>query len=105
MIMKKLTLVISGSVLFIFLYEYIGRSEMNKVSKIVTEKPQIFQVHKTSEMEREEFVSRIKGMSAEEMEIVADLIPIDICMKRIEKELEKAKLFKEAIKEATKILD
>ena len=103
--MKKLTLVLSGSVLFIFLYEYIGRSEMNKVSKIVTEKPQIFQVHKTSEMEREEFVSRIKGMSAEEMEIVADLIPIDICMKRIEKELEKAKLFKEAIKEATKILD
>ena len=78
---------------------------MNKVSKIVTEKPQISQVHKTSEMEREEFVSRIKGMSEEEMEIVADLIPIDICMKRIEKELEKAKLFKEAIKEATKILD
>lgn len=103
--MKRLTLVLSGSVLFIFLYEYIGRSEMNKVSKIVTEKSQVSQVYKTSEMEREEFVSRIKGMSAEEMEIVADLIPIDICMKRIEKELEKAKLFKEAIKEATKILD
>ena len=78
---------------------------MNKVSKIVTEKHQVSQVYKTSEMEREEFVSRIKGMSTEEMEIVADLIPIDICMKRIEKELEKAKLFKEAIKEATKILD
>lgn len=103
--MKRLTLVLSGSVLFIFLYEYIGRSEMNKVSKIVTEKSQVSQVYKTSEMEREEFVSRIKGMSTEEMEIVADLIPIDICMKRIEKELEKAKLFKEAIKEATKILD
>ena len=103
--MKRLALVLSGSVLFIFLYEYIGRSEMNKVSKIVTEKPQVSQVYKTSEMEREEFVSRIKGMSTEEMEIVADLIPIDICMKRIEKELEKAKLFKDAIKEATKILD
>ena len=49
---------------------------------------------------REEFISRIKGMSQEELEIVADLLPIEMCFNRIKKELDKSKQFEASIKAA-----
>ena len=40
---------------------------------------------------REELINVIKAMSDEELEIVVDYIPVELCLKKIEKELTKAK--------------
>lgn len=43
---------------------------------------------------------RILGMSQEELELVADTIPIELCLKRIHKELDRAKNFESLVKNA-----
>ena len=53
---------------------------------------------KMNKFEEEEFVNRIKGMSREELEIVADILPIELCMARIQKELDKAKRVEDYIR-------
>ena len=40
---------------------------------------------------REELINVIKAMSDEELEIVVDYIPVELCLKKIDKELTKAK--------------
>lgn len=50
-----------------------------------------------SEMETKELIARINGMSKEELEVVADHIPVELCYNRIGKELKKAKMLDEAI--------
>lgn len=47
-----------------------------------------------------ELTSRFKGMGDAELELFVDLLPVDICMRRIKKELDKAKEFEAAIKSA-----
>ena len=56
-------------------------------------------------LEKEEFISRIKGLDDEEMELVADLIPIDLCMKRLEKELDKLKSLENFVASTSKLLE
>lgn len=56
-------------------------------------------------LEKEEFISRIKGLDDEEMELVADLIPIDLCMKRLEKELDKLKSLENWVESTSKLLE
>lgn len=56
-------------------------------------------------LEKEEFVSRIKGLDNEEMELVADLIPIELCMKRLEKELDKLKSLENFVASTSKLLE
>ena len=51
-----------------------------------------------TKFEEEEFVNRIKGMSRQELEIVADILPIELCMARIQKELDKAKRVEDYIR-------
>lgn len=53
---------------------------------------------KMTKFEEEEFVNRIKGMSRQELEIVADILPIELCMARIQKELDKAKRVEDYIR-------
>ena len=38
-----------------------------------------------------ELANRVKAMTPEELEIVVDNIPVELCMKRIQKELDRAK--------------
>lgn len=56
-------------------------------------------------LEKEEFISRIKGLDDEEMELVVDLIPIDLCMKRLEKELDKLKSLENFVASTSKLLE
>lgn len=56
-------------------------------------------------LEKEEFISRIKGLDNEEMELVADLIPIELCMKRLEKELDKLKSLENWVESTSKLLE
>ena len=56
-------------------------------------------------LEKEEFISRIKGLDDEEMELVADLIPIELCMKRLEKELDKLKSLENWVGSTSKLLE
>ena len=51
-------------------------------------------------MEKEEFIDRIKGMSQEELELVVEIIPVDMCMARVNKELDRLKTFENSVKSA-----
>ena len=51
-------------------------------------------------MEKEEFIERIKGMSQEELELVVEIIPVDMCMTRVNKELDRLKAFENSVKSA-----
>lgn len=54
---------------------------------------------------REELISRIKGFDEEEMELVVNLIPVDLCLKRIGKELDKLKSVENWMDKASKMLE
>ena len=54
---------------------------------------------------REELISRIKGLDEEEMELVVNLIPVDLCLKRIGKELNKLKSVENWVDKASKMLE
>ena len=43
---------------------------------------------------------RIKSMSHEELVVVAETIPVELCLERMHNELEKAKELKEKIEDA-----
>ena len=49
------------------------------------------------ELEKEEFINRVKGMSKEEMELFAEYVPVEICYNRIGRELKKNKYKLDAI--------
>ena len=51
-------------------------------------------------MEKEEFIERIKGMSQEELELVVEIIPVDMCMARVNTELDRLKAFENSVKSA-----
>lgn len=51
-------------------------------------------------MEKEEFIERIKGMSQEELELVVEIIPVDMCIARVNKELDRLKAFENSVKSA-----
>lgn len=54
-----------------------------------------------NDAERKELTDRFKAMSADELELFMDLVPVELCINRIQKELDKAKAFESAIKAAT----
>lgn len=57
-----------------------------------------------AKLHAEELANRVRAMKREEMELVLDNIPIELCFQRIEKELAKNKAFVEAINNAMDIL-
>lgn len=50
--------------------------------------------------EREALIERINGMSEEQLRVVAEVIPVELCMERISSELAKAKQFEQTVKAA-----
>ena len=44
--------------------------------------------------EVEKYRGIIKGMSVEELDLIADMLPVEVCHNRIGRELQKAKAFK-----------
>lgn len=55
---------------------------------------------KMKDSERRELIERVKAMSDEELQLVSEIIPVDLCLKRIDAELQKAKQFEKSIKSA-----
>ena len=53
-----------------------------------------------TEREARELKDRIKSMSHEELVVVAETIPVELCLERMHNELEKAKELKEKIEDA-----
>ena len=51
-----------------------------------------------SELEKQEIISRVNAMSREEKELVASVIPVDICQNRIASEIERLLALEEKVK-------
>ena len=51
----------------------------------------------------EELTNRVKGMSDEELEIVVENIPVDLCLKRINDEIEKGRALRKYVTDAMKL--
>lgn len=57
-----------------------------------------------TQQEVEALIDIVRAMDVEELEIVANNIPIELCFQRVEREIKKYKAFAEASKEALDIL-
>ena len=53
-----------------------------------------------SNAELEKFKQIIGAMTKEELTIIADIIPVELCQNRVTRELKKAKEFRESIVQA-----
>ena len=60
---------------------------------------------KMLEADRAKLAEMIRGISEEEMMVVLENIPAELCVKRIELELKKARAFGNAVKKAFRILE
>ena len=114
---RKVSLAVGGSVLLIFICGFSNkrRRKMKKVEmerakinidqatnalKTITEAVKDKGENTMTRMEKEEFIERIKGMSQEELELVVEIIPVDMCMTRVNKELDRLKAFENSVKSA-----
>lgn len=70
-------------------------TEMKKIEK-TNNKQQLG----LNENEKKELTNRFKAMSRDDLELFMDLVPVEFCLNRIQKELDKAKLFEDSIKNA-----
>ena len=70
------------------------RTESGDGAKITVSKVEL------SPQEKRELTNRFGGMSRDEMEFILDLIPVELCLRRIENELNRAKAFEDHIKMA-----
>lgn len=78
--------------------------EQKVVNKDVKEQPKMKTELKKNpsmtHMEKEELSRRVKAMSKEELEIVVNSIPVELCLMRIEREFDKLKAFEDSVKSA-----
>lgn len=78
--------------------------EQKLVNKVVKEQPKMkTEVKKNpsmTHMEKEELTRRVKAMSREELEVVLDNIPIELCLMKIEREFDRLKAFEDSVKTA-----
>lgn len=51
-----------------------------------------------SELEKQEIISRVNAMSREEKELVASVIPVDICQNRVTAEIERLLTLEKKVK-------
>lgn len=73
----------------------MGEEKVLKISK-----PTMDKKSGMTNAERDEFIRRIKGMSIEEKALAMEYMPVELCLDRIAKELERAKTMEERIKSA-----
>ena len=78
--------------------------EQKLVNKEVKEQPKMKTEAKKNttmtHMEKEELSRRVKAMSREELEVVLNNIPIELCLMRIEQEFDRLKAFEDSVKSA-----
>ena len=51
-----------------------------------------------TELEKQELISRVNGMSREEKELVVSVIPVDICQNRVTSEIERLLTLEKKVK-------
>ena len=66
--------------------------------KFNKEKEEMSETNKMSQREIRELKERIHAMTPEELSIVADTIPVELCLGRIHNEILKAKSLEDSIK-------
>lgn len=78
--------------------------EQKVVNKEVKEQPKMkTEIKKNpsmTHMEKEELARRVKAMSREELEVVLDSIPVELCLMKIEREFDRLKAFEDSVKSA-----
>lgn len=52
------------------------------------------------EFSKDELIHRTEAMSKEEMELVLEHIPVELCLARVSREIEQLKVFRNAVLEA-----
>ena len=52
---------------------------------------------KKCEFKKDELIRRTEAMSKEEMELVLDHIPVELCLARVSREIEQLKVFKTTV--------
>ncbi len=89
-----------------FMYEKKGANNIMKIDEATKEamsrasSADYSKTNGLTQAEVNELTERFKGMSQEEMELFVDIIPVELCLSRIHKELDKAKEFEAMIKSA-----
>lgn len=73
---------------------------MGAEKELKINKPTVDKKTGMTNAERDEFIRRIKGMSMEEKALAMEYMPIELCLDRIAKELDRAKTMEERIKSA-----
>ena len=53
--------------------------------------------------ERDALIERVNGMSEEELKVVSEIIPVELCIARISNELISAKIFREKVENACEV--
>lgn len=56
--------------------------------------------HKYDDFKTEELATRTRALTREQMELVLDNIPVELCLARVARELERNKLFMSGVKDA-----
>ena len=69
-------------------------------NNLENKKPTVDKKSGMTNAERDEFIRRIKGMSIEEKALALEYMPVELCLDRIAKELDRAKTMEERIKSA-----
>ena len=54
--------------------------------------------------EKEEFMNRVMAMSQEDLQMIVDYVPVEMCLARIQKELDRVKAIESSIKETMNLL-
>ena len=76
-----------------------------KVQKIRNRKENNEMVETISSREKRELADRIKAMSTEELAIVTENIPVEMCLARIQDEINRVKALEDSIKNMAGLLE
>lgn len=78
----------------------VGKALVESVDKIEAVKVVPRDANGLTEADKRELTERFRGMSQAEIDIFMELVPVDLCLARIQKELDRAKEFEQTIKTA-----
>lgn len=80
----------------------VGKALAESVEKIGEVKAVPRGENGLTEADKKELTERFKGMSRAEIDIFMELVPVELCVKRIERELARVKEFESAIAKITR---
>lgn len=78
----------------------VGKALAESVDKIEAVKVVPRDANGLTEADKRELTERFRGMSQAEIDIFMELVPVELCIARIQKELDRAKEFEQTIKTA-----